>query len=267
MKRISFMLCLLGASISLYSLDLTPFKTDPHWDYQTIIVNGKIVHHSQNWSGGSHVIFQRYEGIRSVLDCYTRPFKILDIGANNGFFGIKTAEDYNAVSVMVDRNRRLGPICEANTNLGTLIYLQKSMTIEDLKKLVQTEHFDCIFAFHVLHHQQDWREWIDLLFQLADNVIIETPSVNDPVNHGERTKELARYVTSLPQGISIGSFSRGKGVFDHMIWFCQNPEGFSSPAQRLGITTETFFNLQGAFPCPKKVKSARLQELIGSDSL
>lgn len=262
----------IGFCFPLCGLDLEPFKKDPHWDYQTIIVNGEVVHHSSNWSGGSHVIFDRYAAVKKVLNYYKRPFKILDIGANNGFFGIKVAEDFDSVSVLVDRNNRLTSICEANTDFGTLIYLKKSLNLQSLKNLLKEEHFDCIFAFHVLHHQKEWKEWIDVLLQLGDNLIIETPSVNDLINKGERTKEIARYVTQLPGGVPIGSFSRGRrniNEYDHMIWFCQNPSGFDTPAPRVGILVQTFLEFGGAFPNPEYVRASipLSSEIRGTSSL
>lgn len=255
-------------------VDIDEFKDESAWSYQTIIINGKIAYESDNWSGGKEVIFKRYAGFRCVLDRYKRPFKILDIGANSGFFGIKVAEDYESVVVMVDRNERLKKICARNTDRHNIIYLKRSLSLDDIKKLIQTEHFDVILAFHVLHHQADWKEWIDALFDLGDNVIIETPPVNDHVNKNKRTKEIAKYVTSLPRGVRLGSFSRGKKhgkknteVFDHMIWFCQNPQGFETEPSRLGILPSTFLSLGGAFPDPNQVSRLdEIDELVGTVS-
>lgn len=220
----------------------------PDWVYQSIYVNGEEVYHSNNASGGSHIIQSRYEAIKKVLDQYDRPFTVLDLGANNGYFSLKIAEDYDTVCVMVDRSERLADICALNTERNKIIYLQKDFKKNDIWELVRSEHFDVILALLVLHHVDDWRSWVDGLLQLGDNVIIEIPPVDDPINKNPKTKELATYLTKQPQAVEIGRFLRGEGIYDHMLWFCQNSISTLRQKGRQGILPETFSKLSGAFP-------------------
>lgn len=65
-------------------------KYSTWWNYQSIIVNGKVIYDTKQVSGGEQIIWERYEAMKQVLDQYKRPFTVLDIGANNGFFFAKT---------------------------------------------------------------------------------------------------------------------------------------------------------------------------------
>ncbi|NGX53782.1 MAG: tRNA (mo5U34)-methyltransferase [Chlamydiae bacterium] len=217
------------------------------WAYQSIIVNGDEIFKSINASGGSWIIYDRYEAIKSVLKQYNRPFTVLDLGANNGFFSIKIAEDFDAVCVMIDGSERLTDICTLNTERNKIIHFQKHFNHAEIVELSKQEHFDVILALHVLHHVDNWRGWVDTLFQMGDNVIIETPSADDPINKFEHTKQLARYLTSLPNAVQIGAFPR-HDKFDHMLWFCQNNNGFNQAPFRLGIKPTSFFKFNGRFP-------------------
>lgn len=229
------------------------------WNYQPIIINGEEIISSINASGGSEIIQKRYEAIKHVLDQYDRPFTVLDLGANNGYFSLQIAKDFDAVCVLVDGTERLTDICTLNTNTNKLIHLQKNFTKQDIIELGSHEHFDVILALHVLHHVDDWRTWVNTLFVLGDNVIIETPSENDPINRFEHTKQLARYLTSLPNGVQIGSFPRGD-TYDHMLWFCQN----RADTKRLGILPSTFLLLNGGFP--KKSYVEEINAKHGADA-
>ena len=215
----------------------------PDWDYQPILINGEEVYTSRNASGGSTIIQERYAAIKQVLSQYDRPITVLDLGANNGYFSLKIAEDFDACCVLVDGTERLTDICTLNAERNRVIHLQKRFNKADIQELARREHFDVVLALHVLHHVDDWKAWVHTLFALGDNVIIETPSVDDTINRWEHTKQLARYLTSLPSGVEIGTFPRN-GVYDHMLLFSQT--GVSTG--RVGIVPSTFFRFSGAFP-------------------
>jgi hypothetical protein len=59
--------------------------------------------------------------------------------------------------------------------------LKNFFHFEDILLLGREEHFDVILAFHILHHVE-WQKWLPVLFNMADDVIIETPSNNDYIN-------------------------------------------------------------------------------------
>ncbi len=256
MKLILFLLIATTLTASHPALKRLQYGRD--WVYQSILINGEEVYQSTCASGGEKVIEERYEKIKQVLDQFKRPFTVLDLGANNGYFSLRILQDFDAVCVVVDETERLTDICTLNTDTNRLIHLRKQFSKDDIKELKKREHFDVVLALHVLHHVDDWKSWIDTLFQLGSEVIIETPSINDPINMHPNTKRLANHLTSLPMGKEIGRFPR-KDDFDHMLWFSPNQKA----AKRLGILPSTFLKLSGAYP--KRSYVNELNKKHGSD--
>jgi len=253
-------LLLLPLLLSLVPPDL---KKGPDWNYQSIIVNGEIIYHAKNWSGGTEIALARYAAIKPILDQYNRPIKVLDLGANNGFFSLKIAEEYDATCVMVDQTSRLTNICKHNTDRDNIIHLRKFFTVNDLKALVLREHFDIVLVLHVLHHNDDWKAWIPLLMQLGDHVIIETPAIDDPINQHPRARAIAKSLPRDPRAVQIDSFDRGRGSFDHMLLFTPRPANYNDSDYNLGIHPSTFLSLYGAFPDRSLVRST--QQELGFD--
>ena len=249
---------LFFASFSLYSNEhslLENLSAESWWDYQDILVNGKTIHHGYAQSGES-----RYAAIKQILDQYERPIKVLDIGANNGYFSLRIAQDYQAVNVLVDTSNRLRDICAANTDHPHLIYMKTKLTVEDLKDMNKREHFDVILAFHVLHHVgPKWKEFADELFKLGDNVIIEIPPTNDESTSFMPTiKPIAKYLTSLTKGKQIASFPRqASHILDHMIWFCFKEKSdypkLYTEDQNISLSFQTFRNHHGRFPLKEQI--------------
>lgn len=228
--------------------------------YQDIIVNGETIFH------GDRECEERYQAIKQVLDLYERPITTIDIGANNGYFSIRAAQEYGSTAVMVDMQDRLEKICEYNTDLNTLICLNKQLTTHDLKELNRREHFDVLILFHVLHHiaePDSWKVFLDEVFKLADNVIIQTPPGNDGfIADKPNIPAIERHLLSLPNGKVIGSFTRqNEEVRDHMIWFCLKPKDlhaslYSKPRKQ-GISLATFKKFHGRYPSKEQVKVMR----------
>lgn len=228
--------------------------------YQDIIVNGETLFH------GDRECEERYQAIKQVLDLYDRPITTIDIGANNGYFSIRAAQEYGSTAVMVDMQDRLEKICEYNTDLSTLICLNKQLTTQDLKELNRREHFDVLILFHVLHHiaePDSWEEFLNEVFKLADNVIIQTPPANDGfIVDKPNIPAIERYLLSLPTGKVIGSFTRqSEEIRDHMIWFCLKPKDlhsslYSKPRKQ-GISLATFRKLHGRYPSKEHIKAMR----------
>ncbi|MFZ0566167.1 MAG: methyltransferase domain-containing protein [Chlamydiales bacterium] len=225
------------------------------WVYQPILINGEKVFQSRV----GNAFEQRYETIKQILSRIDGPFTVLDLGANNGYFSLRIAHDFDAVCVLVDGTERLSDICTLNTDTNRLIHIQKYFKKNDIRELARREHFDVVLALHVLHHVDDWMTWVNTLFELGDEVIIETPSVNDPINQFPRTKQLAIYLTSLSNGVEIGRFPR-KEDFDHMLWFSQRGRSTG----RVGILPSTFLHLStGGYP--KKSYVEELNRKFGTD--
>lgn len=263
------LLILLLFPLFLFGLDkaylMEKLSKDIDCHYQDILINGETIH--EGW-----MCPQRYEVVKPILELYERPIKILDVGANNGYFSIRAASEYDATCVMVDRTLRLKRICEYNSEVPNLMYLKKSISTQDLKRLKETEHFDVIFVFNVLHHisgTDSWKTFLNELIELGDNLIIETPPVYD-VKYTENPEvaDIHHHLFNLPHAKQIGSFPRFKydGTFpavdesrpDLMIWLSNRPKDlfpdvYKEPIET-GMNLMTFNALHGRYPTKKQVK-------------
>jgi len=140
--------------------------------FQDILINGVTV------KEGIKDCEIRYPNIKKILDNYKRPFTVLDIGASEGYFSIRIAAEYDCTCVMIegDNTLLLPEICHLNKPLSNLIVLEKFITPQDLKELGECEHFDVVLAFNVIHQMKNaWKETIDNLLTLGDNIFIENP--------------------------------------------------------------------------------------------
>lgn len=136
--------------------------------YQPEWVRGEAV------AAGERDCEDRWQLIRWVLDRYERPFTVLDVGANLGYFSLRTAETYeDATVVAVDHDPELRRVLAANDH-PRVIGLAQTVTIEWLRALAEVEHFDVIFALSVLHHlDAPFDESLDVLRSLGDLVVVE----------------------------------------------------------------------------------------------
>ena len=155
-----------------------------HEQYQDIVVNNEVV------SAGVRECASRYKAIVPLLDKYKRRFTVLDIGASQGYFSFKIAENYNASVVMIEGNyspewhvaEDLYTICNKNTHLDNVIFLHKHLSVKNLENLAECEHFDVVLCLNVVHHfGDDWKRAADAIFKLGDHVIVESPPVTDKV--------------------------------------------------------------------------------------
>ena len=158
-------------------LDITKYGQE---QYQDVIINGVVV----KKASGNHDTEARYKIIREVLNNYRRPFCMLDIGASQGYFSFRAAHDYDCVCVMIEGNNaeypRVGSqlldLCKANDSLENIILLNKEVVPEDLLKLGECESFSVVLALNIIHwFGPRWKEVADVIFDLGDNIIIETP--------------------------------------------------------------------------------------------
>lgn len=169
-------LALNGAFTTSTDITLARLSRDNYFPYQDILINGNCI-----WKGLGTDCPSRYTAIHAALKAkYNRPITILDIGANNGYFSLRLANDFNGHATMVDTSDRLADIVELNTNLkGQLTYIKKQLTSADLDALTKDRKYDVVIALHVLHHIPEWEKFMDSMFKAADTVIIETPPAND----------------------------------------------------------------------------------------
>lgn len=154
---------------------LDQLSKEKYFPYQDIIINNQLI-----CPGVGTDCQSRYNVIAPIVQQFKRPVKVLDLGANNGYFSFKLAYDYQAFCVMADTSNRLLDLCHYNDQLASIVYLQKAITLDDLKLIAKQEHFDLVLALNVIHHLDGpSQEIIDTILSLGTVVIIETPSPHD----------------------------------------------------------------------------------------
>lgn len=136
---------------------------------------------------GERACESRYALIReAVVEGFDRPITVLDIGANLGYFGCRLADEFGAVAVMIEGRAELVESCRANA-LPTTIALKRKVSVQDLRELAASEHFDVVLALNVLHHFQDSLGALAAVLDMGTHVIIETPSRDDVKACGQRS--------------------------------------------------------------------------------
>jgi len=173
-----------------------------HEQYQDIIINNAVI----KKASGDHRDNQlRYHIIQKILDRYQRPFGMLDIGASQGYYSLRTAHDYNCVCVMIEGNNPAYPkvgsqllqICKANHLLNNIILLNKQVIPRDLKRLSECECFDIVLALNIIHWFGPlWKDVADAILKMGDNIIVETPPQEEIVGKKENAlrKSIEEYL-------------------------------------------------------------------------
>lgn len=115
--------------------------------YQDIWVQGK------RESKGVRECESRYEIIAGVARLFNRPFTVLDIGANLGYFSLRLAEDFDCTVLALEGRYSswLSEVLNKNGN-ERVISVSRTATLDDLRTLADVEHFDLTLALSVTHH-------------------------------------------------------------------------------------------------------------------
>lgn len=121
-----------------------------------------------------------YAILKSVAKQFNRPFTMLDIGANYGYFSTRLAEDFDCCCVAVEPEHKFAQrFFELNEN-NKVILLKHEFTPKSLTRLAMCEHFDIVLAYGVIH----WLplspiESLNVLTDLGDMALIELPFEED----------------------------------------------------------------------------------------
>lgn len=225
--------------------------------FQDILINGVTV------KEGIKDCEIRYPSIKKILDNYKRPFTVLDIGASEGYFSIRIAAEYDCTCVMIEGDNALllPEICRLNKPLSNLIVLEKFITPKDLKELGECEHFDVVLAFNVIHQMKNaWKETIDNLLTLGDNIFIENPPPDCRTAANKEVLPLIdAYLAQDKKGKVIGQVPRyGRpGLpspdqkYSNVYLFEMNKNVLNKNKKndwKKGINLWTFKNLNGVYP-------------------
>jgi hypothetical protein len=126
---------------------------------------------------------KRYELIRQVVEPLRRPFTVLDLGANAGYFSIRLTQDYGARCVAVEP---MPDIKKAEGRVAAIV--NRAVTPDDVHRLGT---FDVVLGLSVLHHMKYWRKMLEMMNSIARSVlIIETPSCKERLKKAVACHEL-----------------------------------------------------------------------------
>lgn len=175
--------------------------------YQDTYIKGQITSH------GERECQSRYDLIKPELSRFNRRFSVLDIGASEGYFSFRAANDFDCVSVMLERSTEpLMSLCKANDNQN-VVFLNHDMSIDNIRSLSTCEHFDVVLAMNVLHHFDNAVEALNSILLLGDLIIIEIPLPEDINSCGQHNlMPLFSFVHSLSfnvLGLSVSHVTSG----------------------------------------------------------
>jgi len=139
--------------------------------YQDVWVRGAAK------SKGVRQCADRFELIRNFCAQYQRPFTVLDLGCNLGYFSLRLAETFDCTVVAAEGI--YGDWTEEvmrENGKTRVILLKKIFTLADLRTLAAVEHFDVVLALSVVHHLDGtFDESLEVLRSLGDHLIMELP--------------------------------------------------------------------------------------------
>ncbi len=145
---------------------------------------------------------KRYAEIFKFCKKFNRPISVLDLGAAEGYFTFRLAEDFPGVFVAVESNpeRKLLELCIKN-NDHKVILLDKQMNLKNLKNLKEVQHFDIVLALNIIHHfDEPFQDVLDTLVSMSSFCFLEHPN---PLEN-KSTKNSQRLET---EKLNLGSFN------------------------------------------------------------
>lgn len=242
-------------SLLLWSAGIAAFCSGiekPHEIYQDVLIQGKVV------EKGQRSCQDRYDAIKPMLRTLPLNAKIVDIGASQGFFSFKMAEEFGFRCTMIEggysisnavwsTGQFLQYLCEQNNQLKGITLLQRLCTIDDLQYLHQHEPFDAVLAFSVIHHMRSsvdqpfehFNHVIDAILALAEVALIE-----NPVNTGPHTLFIRE---SLQKRGGKLLYQSKRGTLTYEIYLFDNRKRYPEVSIMPCITPQTYNQLQGTY--------------------
>ena len=155
--------------------------------YNDIRIKGKTI------STGYRNSEERYDEIFKFCKQFNRPISVLDLGAAEGYFTFRLAEDFSGVFIAVESNpeRKLLELCVKNNNHRVLL-LDKQMNLKNLKNLKEVQHFDVILALNIIHHfDEPFQDVLDTLVSMSSFCFMEHPNPleNDSTKNFQRLEK------------------------------------------------------------------------------
>lgn len=123
---------------------------------------------------------ERYQLVKPYLDKYNRRISVLDIGAGiSPVVSQQISMNHDAVVVMIEKDEIQIPSREF---WPSTMWLKHRFSLDDLKRLQESEYFDVVIAFNFLHHMSvaEYPDAIRCVAAMGREVFIQVPSMDEP---------------------------------------------------------------------------------------
>ena len=194
--------------------------------YNDIRIKGKTI------SAGYRNSEKRYDEIFKFCKKFNRPISVLDLGAAEGYFTFRLAEDFSGVFIAVESNpeRKLLELCIKNNNHKVLL-LDKQMNLKNLKNLKEVQHFDIVLALNIIHHfDEPFQDVLDTLVSMSSFCFMEHPNPleNDSTKNSQRLeKEKLKLDSFEPILLNKNESGLGNSVnqkLERNLWLLKNTQ-------------------------------------------
>ena len=174
--------------------------------YQPIWCNGRVNDYYQYQRDCA----ARYGVIRELASRFNRPFSVLDVGSNYGYFPVRLMEDFpQAVCVLID-NKEVEPVLKENLQLDRSVVIKRKVSAKELEALSRSESFDIVLGLSVLHHFDDPERAYNAIRSLGWWSVFEIPGEDDVGAAFPEKHEAIRKLFQEPTGYFDSHVSESK---------------------------------------------------------
>ena len=194
--------------------------------YNDIRINGKTI------SLGYRNSEKRYSEIFKFCKKFNRPISVLDLGAAEGYFTFRLAEDFSGVFVAVESNpeRKLLELCKKNNDPKVLL-LNRQMNLKNLKNIKEVQHFDIVLALNIIHHfDEPFQDVLEALISMSSFCFLEHPNSleNESTKNSQRLKteklDLEKFKPVLLNKNPSGLGNPLNQKLERNLWLLQNTQ-------------------------------------------
>ena len=194
--------------------------------YNDIRINGKTL------SLGYRNSEKRYSEIFKFCKKFNRPISVLDLGAAEGYFTFRLAEDFHGVFVAVESNpeRKLLELCKKNNDHKVLL-LNKQMNLKNLKNIKEVQHFDIVLALNIIHHfDEPFQDVLETLVSMSSFCFLEHPNSleNESTKNSQRLDteklDLEKFKPILLNKNPSGLGNSLNKKLERNLWLLQNTQ-------------------------------------------
>ena len=175
---------------------------------------------------------KRYAEIFKFCKKFNRPISVLDLGAAEGYFTFRLAEDFPGVFVAVESNpeRKLLELCKKNNDQKVLL-LNKQMNLKNLKNIKEVQHFDIVLALNIIHHfDEPFQDVLEALISMSSFCFLEHPNSleNESTKNSQRLKteklDLEKFKPVLLNKNPSGLGNPLNQKLERNLWLLQNTQ-------------------------------------------